>query len=1106
MDLLLTVLALAAWSCTGWTRDTARNVSLRADRPWASTRVKAPRQTSEKQAYAGGPAPSWLKQGFPTGKGQCLVKGMAMYDGAAWAPDPCTVCICDRGKQICEPLGCEASSCLGDKLQTLPGTCCPVCPAAGPTHPKPNHTPESPSQSKSKELSQDKSREKGQGKQETRGGNQGKKVLPTSEEKKKKTTRKKQHSSTLKKGATTVKKEVAAGRKAEGDNIGMGKAEGDSVGKAEGDSMRKGRAEGNSMGKGRAEEDSMGKGKTERDSIGKGKTERDNMGKGREDGDSVGKAEGDSTGKRKAEADIMGGKRAEGDSLGKREGEEDSGGKGKIVGDRVLKAEVNNMGKAKEDSAEKEKTERDSLERGEEDSVRKREEEEEVSLVKGQEKAEGNSMEKGMVEGDSMGKGNTEGDSMSYRKGKGESTGEEKVKGEHAEKGKGMGQEDRIRKGKVEGVSIGKGKEKRKGEEQSVRKWKIERDSMRKKEDGDNVEKRREDGDNSRNERGEGDSLAKDKVERASMKKKSEGDREEKWKAERDSMGKGRAKGGSMGKGKAERSNVENGRVLRDSVIKGRASGDSVMKNISQGKRMGNRSAEGGNVGKGKVMHASREETISSWKATSEKEVMVERQEVAGTENEDTSKTMAVSPGDDMQKEVKEKPEMSVNKENTKDLRRRKQERKKHQRADGPSNDGDRDDVGEQDHGTLLTQGSVPSTGPEAHTPSLPAACILSESTIACTNTKMTQLPLLQDPGIKTLFLAENEISRLPADAFTRLPNLEWLDLSKNRLSDAGLPLHVFRNLTKLKRLNLDGNQLTVIPLLPPSLQELKMNDNNIQSLHQHSFRGLNKLLTLELEGNGFHDGNIYPLTFFNPLHSLIYLRLDRNNLRAIPSGLPTSLQELHLDSNHIEEVSEGVLNKTLNLSVLVLSNNRLQEDRIAPRAWINLPKLESLDLSYNRLVHVPSFLPRGLRQLTLHHNQIERIPGYVFAHLKPGLEFLHLSHNHLQDDGIHAVSFLGLYKSLSELLLDNNWLHMVPRGILKLRMLQVLRLSFNKIRHIPLNSICDTRVAEDSNLISLQLENNFIDRRLIPPTAFSCIKTYHSVVLRPQQNEHEEY
>lgn len=109
--------------------------------------------------------------------------------------------------------------------------------------------------------------------------------------------------------------------------------------------------------------------------------------------------------------------------------------------------------------------------------------------------------------------------------------------------------------------------------------------------------------------------------------------------------------------------------------------------------------------------------------------------------------------------------------------------------------------------------------------------------------------------------------------------------------------------------------------------------------------------------------------------------------------------------------------------------------------------KLETLDLSHNRLVHVPSFLPRGLRRLLLHHNHIERIPGYVFAHMKPGLEFLHLSYNSLRADGIHDVSFWGLRTSLAELLLDHNQLQAIPRGLLSLKGLQVLRLSHNKIR-----------------------------------------------------------
>lgn len=47
-------------------------------------------------------------------------------------------------------------------------------------------------------------------------------------------------------------------------------------------------------------------------------------------------------------------------------------------------------------------------------------------------------------------------------------------------------------------------------------------------------------------------------------------------------------------------------------------------------------------------------------------------------------------------------------------------------------------------------------------------------------------------------------------------------------------------------------------------------------------------------------------------------------------------LQELYLENNLIEEISEAVFNQTENLNVVSLSHNRLDETRIAPMAWIN--------------------------------------------------------------------------------------------------------------------------------------------------------------------------
>ncbi|XP_078064707.1 extracellular matrix protein 2-like, partial [Mustelus asterias] len=138
--------------------------------------------------------------------------------------------------------------------------------------------------------------------------------------------------------------------------------------------------------------------------------------------------------------------------------------------------------------------------------------------------------------------------------------------------------------------------------------------------------------------------------------------------------------------------------------------------------------------------------------------------------------------------------------------------------------------------------------------------------------------------------------------------------------------------MSRLRRINLDGNRIQRLPRLPPSLDEVKLNDNRLEGLDRHSFRGLHRLLTLDLEGNGLDDGNVNP-NAFRPLRKLIYLRLGRNRFRAMPSGLPPALKELHLEDNHIEEIPGGLLNKTLNLTILVLPPNRLEENRIDPRA-----------------------------------------------------------------------------------------------------------------------------------------------------------------------------
>ncbi|KAM6979577.1 extracellular matrix protein 2 [Aplochiton taeniatus] len=384
----------------------------------------------------------------------------------------------------------------------------------------------------------------------------------------------------------------------------------------------------------------------------------------------------------------------------------------------------------------------------------------------------------------------------------------------------------------------------------------------------------------------------------------------------------------------------------------------------------------------------------------------------------------------------------------------------------------------------------------------LPPGCDISDVIVTCENARLSSFPALSILELKSLSLEGNSISTIPEGAFNGIPNLEWINLGKNKLTSAGIAPKVFRSLKYLSRLYLDGNLLEEIPAdLPSTLQEVKINENHLTGLQDNSFLGLSSLVILELEGNMLAEGNVDPQAF-SPLTQLSYLRLGRNHFRTVPQGLPPSLLELYLENNLIEEISDSVFNQTTDLNVICLRHNRLEESRIAPLAWINHRNLESIDLSYNQLYLVPSYLPRSLVHLVLVGNQIERVPGWVFAHMEPGLEYLYLSYNRLDEQGVEPESFLGTHGSMVELCLDHNQLVAVPTGINEMTSLHFLRLNDNNIWEVVEDSICDPLDEGDSHLVTLRLENNYIDPRKVSPTAFSCVRSYSSVVLKPQKTK----
>lgn len=65
-------------------------------------------------------------------------------------------------------------------------------------------------------------------------------------------------------------------------------------------------------------------------------------------------------------------------------------------------------------------------------------------------------------------------------------------------------------------------------------------------------------------------------------------------------------------------------------------------------------------------------------------------------------------------------------------------------------------------------------------------------------------------------------------------------------------------------------------------------------------------------------------LQVFEKIPGLLYFYVQRNQLNEVPSGLPTSLEQLRLDRNRISKIPAGAFTKLQNLTLLDLHYNQV--------------------------------------------------------------------------------------------------------------------------------------------------------------------------------------
>lgn len=248
---------------------------------------------------------------------------------------------------------------------------------------------------------------------------------------------------------------------------------------------------------------------------------------------------------------------------------------------------------------------------------------------------------------------------------------------------------------------------------------------------------------------------------------------------------------------------------------------------------------------------------------------------------------------------------------------------------------------------------------------------------------------LFDTPSVTEFDFSHNGLTKLKRNAFAKMPNLLYINLRNNKLkeidstvfntpkalADVDLSYNLLNeipiNLLYDKRVeifNVAGNNLTTLSTIhAPILRHLDASNNKIRVIPKDGLAGVPRMEHLTLRSNEIRS--IHPSVFAD-LEMLTYLDLSNNKL--------TSLKESHLAGNRALQIL--LLNDNPGLETLPVFKTRNQYDAysiyrfecsncglytLEEETFRNMPVLQRLNLSKNRLTTLPDGLLRDLVSLT---------------------------------------------------------------------------------------------------------------------------------------------
>ncbi|XP_066522894.1 keratocan [Hoplias malabaricus] len=244
---------------------------------------------------------------------------------------------------------------------------------------------------------------------------------------------------------------------------------------------------------------------------------------------------------------------------------------------------------------------------------------------------------------------------------------------------------------------------------------------------------------------------------------------------------------------------------------------------------------------------------------------------------------------------------------------------------------------------------------------------------VYCDNRGLKRIPKIP-PFTWYLYLQNNLIDVLSAEALGNATQLKWINLNRNKITNEGVEEDALKAMTNLVHLYIDDNLLTSVPSpLPPKLEELRLSRNKISKIPAGVFSGMDRLNLLDLQGNKLQDDAVTELSL-KGLSNLVQINLAKNQLNSMPPGLPPTTAQLYLDGNNIEKIPADYFKGLPKIAFIRLNRNKLANEGFQ-RNVFNISSMLDLQLSYNQLTEVP-VIPSGLEHLHLDHNKIKSVNG----------------------------------------------------------------------------------------------------------------------------------